>query len=179
MASTTLGNSVQIDSLRLVKERQVLSGSMRVAGFARLLESLPDSRGELGYRVEGDVDRQGRHLLRLQVQGAVQLLCQRCLESYEHKVAIATVLRLVPAAALDSEYDDDPDEPDCVAASVAFDLAALIEDEVLLALPSYPRHEDAYCTGRAEAVAADAADSRVSAFGVLQALRQKVIQSKE
>jgi uncharacterized protein len=73
------------------------------------------------------------------------------LKTLDYALAIDTTLRLVAEAALDAEMSDDPDEPDCVAASATFDLAALIEDEVLLALPASPRHEagDGSCVSSA------------------------------
>ena len=132
----TQANSAVIDSLKLVHDRQRLSGTLPVAGFVRLAEDLQSTAGNLDYSVASDVDRQDRPLLRLRVSGTLQLQCQRCLEAFEYGIAIDTALRLVAAAALASEQDDDPNEPDCIAASATFDLAALIEDEVLLALPT-------------------------------------------
>jgi uncharacterized protein len=172
-------NCAVCDSLQLVQDRQVLSGTLSVAEFSRLSESLHDNSGSLNYRVEGTVDRRDRPLLKLQVGGAVRLQCQRCLDGFEHNVAIASTVRLVAPEVLDREYDDDPDEPDCVAASKTFDLAALIEDEVLLALPVYPRHEESRCKVRVASAGTMALAAKVEAFSALQALKQKVIQSKE
>ncbi len=171
-------NSATIDSLKAVHDRQVFSRVVPVAGFTRLVESLHDSRGDLEYRVRGDMDRQERPLLRLRVSGKVTLQCQRCLEGFEHKINIDTAVRLVAADALNSEHDDDPDEPDCVAASSEFDLAALIEDEVLLALPAYPHHDAGLCSARQGAGAdaelnANAASAKIFPFSALQALKKK------
>jgi uncharacterized protein len=169
-------HSATIDSLKAVHDRQVFSRVVPVAGFARLVESLHDSEGDLDYRVSGDVDRQERPLLRLRVSGAVTLQCQRCLEGFEHKIAIDTAVRLVAAHALDAEHDDNPDEPDCVVASAEFDLAALVEDEVLLALPAYPRHDAGLCSAKpaaSETMNAQAAGAKILPFSVLQALKGK------
>jgi uncharacterized protein len=171
-------NQARFDSLKLVHDQQVVAGAMPVAGFVRLQDSLLHSDGTLAYRVQGTRDRQQRSLLKLQVRGMLQLQCQRCLDGFDFKLDIDTALRLVAPEALDSEYTDDPDEPDCVAASAAFDLAELIEDEVLLALPAYPRHPAGRCTGTVnESGAASAA--KITAFSALQALKPKVSQSKE
>lgn len=169
-------NSATIDSLKAVHDRQVFSRVVPVAGFVRLVESLHDSNGNLDYRVSGDVDRLDRPLLRLRVSGAVTLQCQRCLEGFEHKIAIDTAVRLVAAHALDAEHDDNPDVPDCVAASAEFDLAGLVEDEVLLALPTYPRHESGQCISKiAGAGGSDAntAGAKILPFSVLQTLKGK------
>lgn len=172
-------NSATIDSLKAVHDRQVFSRVVPVAGFVRLVESLHGSNGNLDYRVSGDVDRLERPLLRLRVSGAVTLQCQRCLEGFEYKINIDTAVRLVAAHALDAEHDDNPDVPDCVAASAEFDLAALIEDEVLLALPAYPRHEAGLCSAKQvinENVDAQAAGAKILPFSALrdlQALKRK------
>lgn len=171
-------NELCFDSRKLVQDQQVLSGALPVAGLARLMESLQRGEGTLAYRVQGGWDRRQRPLLKLQVSGTLQLQCQRCLETLEYAVDVDTALRLVAEEALAAEYDDDPDEPDCVADSTAFDLAALIEDEVLLALPPYPRHEAGACAAAAGA-ATGAHGEGTTAFSALQALKQKLIQSKE
>jgi uncharacterized protein len=177
-------NESHFDSLKLVQDQQVLSGTMPIAGFARLMESLQQGDGVLKYRVQGAEDGQQRPLVKLQVSGVLQLQCQRCLDGLAYTVNIDTALRLVAQEALDTAYDDNPDVPDCVAASAAFDLVALIEDEVLLALPAYPRHEAGRCSGVVSAAmeAADSAgvpEAKIRTFSALQALKDKLIQSKE
>ena len=177
MSVTAVDSSVRavlVDSQKLVHDRQTYAGVLPVAGLARLVASLQGHSGRLDYQVRGDADRSDRPLLKLRVSGSVQLQCQRCLESFEQPVDIDTAVRLVAAEALSAEYDDDPDEPYCVAASATFDLTALIEDEVLLALPAYPRHEEGRCPSRVELVGhAGGAGGRILAFSVLKALKSK------
>ncbi|MEO8386689.1 MAG: DUF177 domain-containing protein [Betaproteobacteria bacterium] len=168
------------DSLKLVHDRQCIAGSVPVAGLLRLAEGLQSSTGNLDFQIQGDVDGGNRPLLRLRVSGAVQLQCQRCLDDFDCAVDIDMALRLVAADALDTEYDDNPEEPDCIAASTALDLMALIEDEVLLALPAYPRHETGRCKGQMGVAGnADAAGAKIMGLSALQGLRQKMNSSKE
>ena len=164
---------IVVDSLKLVQGRQRLAGAIPVAGLLRLAESLHNTSGNLEYSVAGDVDRQHRPLLRLRVSGLVQLQCQRCLDGFEHEIHIETALRLVAPEALDTDYDDNPDEPDCIAVSAELDLAALIEDEVLLVLPAYPHHARDECGQCEGAGNADAASEKVLAFSALAALKSK------
>ena len=164
-------NFIVVDSLKLVHDRQKQAGVLPVAGFVRLAESLESMDGNLDYGIEGDVDRQDRPMLRLHVSGVVQLQCQRCLDGFKHEINIETALRLVAPEALDTEYDDNPDEPDCIASSATLDLAALIEDEVLLALPAYPRHEAGQCAERAGDLGVGSA--KILAFSALAALKAK------
>ena len=179
-------NDQVIDGLKFVAERQTLAGAVPVAVLPRLAEGLHSNSGSLDYQIRGDSDPQDRPLLRLRVRGRVQLQCQRCLEGFEHEVDIDTALRLVAADALDAEHDDNPDAADCIAANAALDVSALIEDEVLLDLPPYPRHETDRCAARLgdsahsdAAGVADVAQAKIMAFSALQALKQKVYPSKE
>ena len=70
----------------------------------------------------------------------VTLECQRCLQPMRLAVQAKRRIFFVDgedaAAALDAESEDD-----VLALTPALDLAELIEDELLLALPLVPRHE--------------------------------------
>ena len=165
------------DSLKLAREKGCLSGRLDIASLTRLHDLIqPD--GSLLYRVEGMLDGQGRPGLRVEVTGRVKLQCQRCLGDLDQALSIDTVLRLAPAEEVaaqasgkDEEVLSDPDEPDCIAANAESDLAALVEEEVLLALPAYPRHEAA--CGAAGLATMAATDSTYSAFSALAALKRK------
>ena len=179
-------NNQVIDGLTFVAERQTLAGAVPVAALPRLAEGLHSNSGSLDYQIRGDSDPQDRPLLRLRVSGTVQLQCQRCLEGFEHEVDINTALRLVAPEALDAEHDDNPDAADCIAANSELDVCALIEDEILLDLPPYPRHETGMCAARSgnagganAAGVADVTQAKIMAFSALQALKQKVYPSKE
>ncbi len=170
-----------IDSLKFAREKLRVRGALPVTGFERLSDSLfPGVRGDdsIDFDASGDVDARQQPMLRLKISGRLPLQCQRCLGEYMHALTIDTVLRLVPAASLDVEQSDDPGEPDCIAASTELDLAVLIEDEILLALPAYPRHETRSCGG----AGGNEAGKKVSAFSVLRELGapgQKAFKSKE
>ncbi len=174
---------VLIDSLKFSREGQTVSGSLPIGGFGRLRDSLWPAAfcsDSVDYKVSGGADVRGRPVLRLLVTGWLPLQCQRCLGERAYELAIDATLRLVPEALLDAEQSDDPGEPDCIAASLELDLPVLIEDEILLALPAYPRHADDSCSethGKASVKS-----ENVSAFGalsILNVLQQKEFKSKE
>ena len=77
--------------------------------------------------------------LHLQASTTVRLECQRCLQPMAEPLAVDRRFRFVAdedqAAVLDEASEDD-----VLVASHSFDLAALIEDELILALPLVPRH---------------------------------------
>ena len=72
----------------------------------------------------------------------LQLRCQRCLEPLPLEVDTDSLLVL---AASQAEIEADPetvDSPDRVVAGHEMPVADLVEDELILAVPYAPRHED-------------------------------------
>ncbi len=78
--------------------------------------------------------------LHLQVEVTLAQTCQRCLQQMAITLKIARSFRFVANESLAAEQDDESEE-DLLVASRAFDLATLIEDEVLMDLPLVPRHD--------------------------------------
>ena len=76
-----------------------------------------------------------------EAQATLRLICQRCLEPMDQALAVDRPFRFVSSeqVALD---EDDQSEEDLLVASQAFDAMALIEDELILALPLVPRHPE-------------------------------------
>lgn len=78
--------------------------------------------------------------MQLQVRASMMQICQRCLEPVEVPIEIDSSFRFVVSEAIAEAQDDESDE-DLLVISREFDLAALIEDEVLLDLPLISRHD--------------------------------------
>ena len=78
--------------------------------------------------------------LHLTAEATLPLLCQRCLEAVETQLTVDRWFRFV-ADEDTAAAEDDASEEDVLVASRDFDLRALIEDELLMALPVAPRHE--------------------------------------
>lgn len=78
--------------------------------------------------------------LSLQARAEVPLQCQRCLQALTEPLQVDRRFRFVrneeEAAELDEESEDD-----VLALPPRLDLVALLEDELILALPIVPRHE--------------------------------------
>ena len=87
-------------------------------------------------------DERGRPALRLQVRGTLQLRCQRCLEPLPFEVDADELLVLAATLAEIHAEPADADAPDRVVAGKEMPVRELIEDELILALPYAPRHED-------------------------------------
>ena len=80
------------------------------------------------------------HWLHLSIDTVLPLTCQRCLGPADVAVSVDRWFRFVDSEAVAEQQDDDAEE-DLLVSSREFDLAGLIEDEVLMDLPLVPRHD--------------------------------------
>ncbi len=135
-----------LDSFQAAGQGQCLQGQDVLQSFDRLLDQSqgqgPDNPLTWQARFEHVANPAygNPRCLHLTVRVSVPQVCQRCLCPVDLAVAIDRSFRLVETEELASEQDAASTE-DVLASSPAFDLAALIEDEVLMALPMVPRHE--------------------------------------
>ncbi len=159
-----------IDSIEFARAQHELRGSLPVAELSRLVDSLFDTRGTLHYELSGGVDDLNRPQLTVKVEGPLNLQCQRCLEALPYAVDVSNTLVIVSPGAQLAEELDDPEAPDTIDADDALDVAALLEDEVLLSLPLAPRHAEGACQSRLDPHP-NGVEPR-SAFAQLAALKQ-------
>ncbi|MGH8618523.1 MAG: YceD family protein [Burkholderiales bacterium] len=133
-----------IDSVEFARTGEQASGRIAVAGLERLRDLLFDATGTLDYTIDGGTDERGRPQLTVTVSGNVNLRCQRCLGRLPHAVRFTDTLLLGSGAEADAAVSE-PDAPEWIPADQALDPVALVEDEVLLALPFAPRHAEGEC----------------------------------
>jgi uncharacterized protein len=113
--------------------------------------------------------------LRLSAQAAVSMRCQRCLGAMAVPLDVDRWIRFVAGAeeaeALDAELEDD-----VLELQRHTDLVELVEDELLLALPLVPRHEECPeplpMPAQDDAPAAEAQE-RPNPFAALAKLKKK------
>ena len=131
-----------IDGFEFASAGATQQGVLPLSGFPRLRDMLASDKGEVAYQLKGMRDERGRPGLRLQVDGELQLRCQRCLGALAFEVKADELLVL---AATQAEIDADPgdvDAPDRVLAAKEMSVADLVEDELILAVPYAPRHDE-------------------------------------
>lgn len=119
----------------------MLERSVGLDELPRLADLLSTTAGRLSVRLEGWQDGEGKSWLQLAIAGDPVLCCQRCLGGVKFPLAIDSRLQLM---APGEDWPDDDlvdDSADAIAAEKALPVLSLIEDEVLLALPIAPRHE--------------------------------------
>jgi uncharacterized protein len=159
----------RLDLARLADLHAVLDGTLPLTGFARLVPQLASRDGRVVVHLEFS-RHGGRELVRGTLRAELQLVCQRCLGpvavEVEAPLALARVADDDEAAALADGLDP------IVAPNREVESAALLEDELLLAIPQVPRHErDADCDQAALRTIA-ASQAGANPFAALAALKK-------
>ncbi len=141
----------------------VIEAEVEEASLPRLARDALEPLAPVKVRVEGVKSPRGKAGLRLSAECSIELECQRCMQP--------VTLDLTPSAAfelVDGEVQpdaDDDDEWDVLAHSEHLDLLAIVEDELLLALPYAPMHDTCSPTQVGDRIA------RASPFAALAQLK--------
>lgn len=130
-----------IDGFEFAETGAVLSGGWPVADLPRLQDVLRSNAGSVDYVVRGTHDALGRAALEVSVAGALEMTCQRCLEALALRVDARTTLVLAHSEAEIDGGAMAAEAPERVLAGKEMRVRDLVEDEVLLAVPVAPRHE--------------------------------------
>jgi uncharacterized protein len=175
-------NPLHLDVERFARDGATLEGAWPLGVLERLAESQAEGVApvgrELHWRASGQrferVGAPAEVWLHLGARTAVRLVCQRCLQAMEVPLEIDRSFRFVrnenEAAELDAQVEED-----ILVLSRSLDLRELVEDELLLALPLVPRHEDCRhpAAGLAEPPVTDEAPAeRPHPFAALAALKR-------
>ncbi|OWT53575.1 YceD family protein [Candidimonas nitroreducens] len=169
-----------IDTYELTRLGQRLEGRVPLRRFARLLEGLPaQGDAQADWSLRGEQDALGRRFLHLHVAAGIVLECQRCLSPFVWPLDASSTLEVVASAAqLDDGGGDEGAEPvERIVASRRLDVLALVEDELILAVPYVPKHEQCPDAPKpsgdgAASAAPDSSLGRPSPFAALGRLKK-------
>lgn len=170
-----LSAPTRLDVKALAQSGQEISGTDSLSNYGRLAQDLRGQSPDLTFKwtARGD-ERLGasgkqESWLRLSLAAVLPLVCQRCLGPVDVPVSPERLFRFVASEAEALEQDDDCDE-DLLVFSREFNLAELIEDELVLEVPLIPRHEVCPVTVKLAVADADFADSPKTAPSPFAAL---------
>lgn len=159
------------DPWRLAAQGRTLAGRIALGSLPRLAPSLAGT-GDVEYRLAFHLDSEHRAVVSGQVTAELPVQCQRCLGplviAVDSRFELAFVRGLDEASRLPESYEPALAEAGWVRP------ADLVEDELLLALPPVPLHEDSGCASRLLPSAAGdpaAATDAPNPFAALAALR--------
>lgn len=135
-------------------------GSLTPADLHRLRGLLAADEGSIQAAISCSLDEEGRTVLSVDVDARVSVRCQRCLEIFQRPLGASSRLAVVRT---DEQAAGLPEGLEPVLASQDIDLWAVVEDELVLAMPVYSYHEDRTCIEQlagAEFTATAAADDK-------------------
>jgi len=160
-----------IDPVVFAERQSHLVGCIGVQRFQRLADFLFNQEGELN--VDLQFYKEGKvPVIEGRIQGDLALVCQKCLQSLslsvDKVVKVGMVQTIEQADRLEEGFDP------MVVKGERMLLAAIVEDEVLLSLPDYPKHENQCIEYKVSEILADPEESKQESdnpFSVLAQLK--------
>lgn len=141
-------NPRRLDVAAFSQAKTQLSGHDSVQDYERLSKELHGlATGVLiNWQAEGGqrraVDGGTYMALHLNASADLPLTCQLCMGELVEQVTVDRHFIFLADEGAAAALDESSEEDDVLALSSEFDLHALIEDEMLMALPLVPRHEE-------------------------------------
>ena len=127
-----------LEPRKLARQGGEISGQTPVAGLPGLAEFSGGRERVVRARLCFERDEEGHYCIRGEVKTVLELCCQRCLEPFEYSVEAEVSLALVwsqdQARALPAHLDP------LLISEDQVELASLLEEELLLALPLVASH---------------------------------------
>jgi len=133
-----------VDFIRFTDARKSLEGSLSFNFCHRLMEQTENTKGEIKCELDFGIDEFSNRYVTGRLETKLILVCQRCMEEFEYPISVDLALAFVSSGYEEEKikgmyesyfYEDDSQ----------IDLHALIEDEIILALPLIAKHDDSEC----------------------------------
>ena len=165
-----------IDPIQLAERGAQLTGTLPLKGMSRLVQNCLEGSGDVF--VDLSFERgEGEEVLLMHgtLHTRLRLRCQRCLEEMDLELKASPWLILLRPG---QQRGAPEEEPDVLVADKPLSLNALVEDELLLALPMVPMHELSRCPARAYLTEAsdpgpgDTGEGKKNPFAVLSRLKK-------
>lgn len=133
-----------VDPWRLAERGERFSGQLELRQMPRLVEVLASLEGKASFELEFASDERRRPRIRGLIKADLVLRCQRCLELVRYLVSARLDLSVIEVL---DEIARLPAEAEPVLATDGLiRLAEVLEEELLLAVPQVPRHDQPGCT---------------------------------
>ncbi len=143
--AASINQGTVINNIEFAQKALEIHDIIPVLQFSRLADMLANTAGQLDCKLWGGRDSNNIACIQLQVQGCLNLTCQRCLQAFEHEVTIDTRFVLVRDESEMPAPEDESDDEDYLSVQAEMPVFELIEDELLLALPIAPKHNEGEC----------------------------------
>lgn len=144
----------------LAKDQQVLSSTIPLSVFPRLADHTATTEGNIEVSLQFSALDKRQVLVDMKLKGDIPLICQRCLESYEQP--IESEVKLCPVHEEDEgEHLPAGLEP-VLLEQGNLNVYSMIEDEILLSLPTIPCHPLSECPARDKVITDEQGTKNIS-----------------
>ncbi|WP_434777225.1 YceD family protein [Neisseria sp. Ec49-e6-T10] len=134
-----------IDPVAFAREERLIKNKLLISSLDGRLskhEFLADAEGECDFCLQGGKDKLQRYFLALTVKANLSLICQRCLDVVPfHIDETSRIILFFNEQKLDEAMEQDPDL-EGILVEPEISIQTLIEDQLIMALPLAPKHED-------------------------------------
>ncbi len=135
-----------INPFAYARAGRIFEENLPLNSMERLAPMLLDTQGQIIVGLYFDTDAEGQAYCSGNIKATLILACQRCMDALEYQVDINVRLGLVrteqQVAQLAKKY-----EPVLITKD-EISLCQLVEDELVLVLPAYAKHDKNQCTGQ-------------------------------
>lgn len=160
-----------IDPVAFAAEGGQLSGKLALSSLderVRAHEYLAGHEAEIAFTLQGGRDRWQRLFLDVRLEAVLMLVCQRCMEPLPFSLnEQARIVLFENDGQLDEAMLADEELEGMVPAK-ELDVRELVEEQILMAMPYSPRHEDC-----GHSVLAEVNQDRPNPFAALAGLKSK------
>ena len=156
-----------VDSAQFAKQHLSARCTVRASELERVGPMAHNGETEFHVRLEGSEDSEGRPLLRLHVNGLIQLTCQRCLEPLDMEIASDRSFMLVGSERELADLSEEAEDIESLVADGKMNVLTLAEEEILLQIPMAPMHAEGSCSRPHWVAGADENNSAFSSLGAL------------
>lgn len=131
-----------IDPLLCAEKRRAFKGDMALSALPRLADALADNAGTVAVSMAFE-KRERLAVVEGHISSVLRLTCQNCLEAVDWPVDHDFKLGIVtsPDAAQLLPYSYEP----LLVSEDKMPLRDIVEEELLLSLPAFPKHAESNC----------------------------------
>jgi uncharacterized protein len=169
-AAMSTGLPLRIQVLKGQGGERNYSGTLNLAQMPRLADCVVGTKVSIQLDLLLNRDRRGRCQATPTIDVTLQLQCQRCMKAMDWSASLTNQLELL----IDDEQEASNEQVDTFVLDEGFlDVPALVEDEILLALPIAPLHDADSDCGRDGLNRQTQRDDRENPFAALAALKSQ------
>ena len=162
----------KVDPIKLAANDVTLSGTVELQQMPRLVSCIEQGQSAIDVQLRFFKDEQGIKVIQGTSDAVVEVICQRCLGqttlNLKAEISLALLSDDSKAQQLPNHYDP------LIIEQTPIILAEIIEEELLLCLPSVPMHDADQCSLAEYERGAEAEQTkRPNPFQVLADLKKK------